>query len=132
MEPKGDILAHHGVKGMRWGFRKDPRTGRVEKSGKQPKGERSADSARAQELKKRGVDSLSNEELQEVNTRLQLERTYKQMMVGDGVPAMKEGKMYVDEALKVINTASQIYNLKNNPIVKDGARLIQEVRRMSR
>lgn len=68
-----EFLAHYGIKGMRWGVRRrDP-------SGVAPQ---SSDAVRAREahakLKKHGVDSLSNEELQTLLNRMNLEGQYAQ------------------------------------------------------
>lgn len=58
-------LYHHGVKGMRWGVRKSRRTA-------------SEDSVKVQNIKKKKINEMSNQELRDANNRLQLEATYKQ------------------------------------------------------
>lgn len=86
--PVDNILAHHGVKGMKWGRRKSDnspvsvsvqatRKGKLKTSGgeNQPAHE-DAISAKVsiRKAKKSGVNSLSNEELQKLTTRLNLEQ----------------------------------------------------------
>lgn len=66
-------VKHHGVKGMHWGVRKND-------SGGAPSSE---DHTRAADLKTRrrsaGTRSLSNKELQDLITRLNLEKQIKQL-----------------------------------------------------
>lgn len=98
-EPKmeGDV-EQHGVKGMRWGVRKDrteqdkefrARAKEAKKEGralkKATKEERksgaSSDAAQAKalqkQIRKKGIQSLSNEQLQQLNQRMNLEQSYK-------------------------------------------------------
>lgn len=67
-----DFLEHYGVKGMRWGKRK--------KVDREPA---SDDASRAAELndrlKKSGTSALTNKELQEVVTRMNLEQQYSRL-----------------------------------------------------
>jgi hypothetical protein len=73
-DPNFDIdvyLMHFGVKGMRWGVRKE-------------RGEPSEDHAKAVELKSKvkasgGVHVLSNDELKQLNERLNLESNYSRL-----------------------------------------------------
>lgn len=71
-----EYLAHYGVKGMRWGVRKKDR-------GSSDDGPKSEDARRARThrstVKKGGTDALSNKELQELVTRLNLEQQYSRL-----------------------------------------------------
>lgn len=71
-----EYLAHYGVKGMRWGVRKKDR-------GSSDDGPKSEDASRARAhrstVKKGGTDALSNKELQELVTRLNLEQQYSRL-----------------------------------------------------
>ena len=61
-----DYLEHYGVKGMRWGHRKN--------------GSYSKDSQEVRDIKKtKKMKAMSNDELQKVNKRMQLEATNRQL-----------------------------------------------------
>lgn len=77
-----DYLAHYGVKGMKWGRRKSDSSGGDSKSSKKG-GKRpttSTDAKKAKGLQKsvdnKGVGHLSNRELQDVITRMELQQKY--------------------------------------------------------
>lgn len=84
-----DVLEHYGIKGMRWGVRRSDEQlararGRRKKSGKPvTPTKKSEDAAAAEESRKKakkgGVESLSNQELQQLNTRLNLEQQYTKL-----------------------------------------------------
>lgn len=69
-----DYLAHYGVKGMKWGVRRK-RKDAVEKRPRTSK-----DATKAKGLQKsadnKGVGHLSNKELQDVITRMELQQKY--------------------------------------------------------
>lgn len=97
-----EVLSHHGVKGMRWGRRKSDNSptevvvtrtpkGKVKTAGgKNQPAHSDAVVARiaAQKAKKSGLDSLSNEELQRLARRLELEQKVSNIgedrITGDG------------------------------------------------
>jgi hypothetical protein len=136
-----DVLLHYGKKGMKWGERRAAgranstqtsshgggNNARQEitvtqkgahalktKGGKY--GAASEDARRAaagrQSIKKSGVHSLSNKELQEVVTRMNLEQQYVRL----STPQKKQGKSFVDEAItnvpKLIGAAKQAQGKK--------------------
>jgi hypothetical protein len=97
MADRNDLLAHYGVKGMHWGVRRSENSGPVSTAivQKKPGGpvkiktskggglQPSSDAVKAatfkQRAKKSGAQSLSNEELQTLVTRLNLEKQYKNL-----------------------------------------------------
>jgi hypothetical protein len=94
------ILAHHGVKGMRWGVRRDRSSSvTVSDKGKRLKTSgghgRSAhpDAVRVRTIgqvsRKSGFKALSNEELQAFNQRLNLEQQAKRLRFNDSSPPKK-------------------------------------------
>jgi hypothetical protein len=94
------ILAHHGVKGMRWGVRRN-RTSAVTVSEKGKRLKTSgghgrpahSDAVRVRTIgqvgKKSGLKALSNEELQALNQRLNLEQQAKRLTYNDKSPPKK-------------------------------------------
>ncbi len=82
-----DVLAHFGVKGMHWGVRKSDTPA-------------SNDAATAKALKKKakvgGKKSLSNEELEVLIKRMNLEQQFTKL----NPPANKEAKKFVTDILQ--------------------------------
>lgn len=78
--PSDAVLAHYGIKGMRWGKRSG---GESSSSDSAPKAPISTDAANAKKhgakAKTSGTDSLSNKELQDVVTRMNLEQQYSKL-----------------------------------------------------
>lgn len=81
------VLAHHGVKGMHWGVRKDKagpvgstRRGLGFHRNKPPATEDAKTAAASKKtIKKGGVQALSNKELQTLVTRMNLEQQYSKL-----------------------------------------------------
>lgn len=67
-------LYHYGIKGMKWGRRKGFRLGKKPKVRSK---ERKYSDALAGKVKKTGITSLSNKELQTLTRRMQLENDYR-------------------------------------------------------
>lgn len=108
------ILIHAGVKGMKWGVRKDRR--------------KSDDYVKSRALKARGIDNLSTKELKSLNERLNLERNYHKMSPGK----IATGKSIAKGTLAVIGTGVGLYNTINSPAgkaaISTGKRLIDRAR----
>lgn len=94
-----EYLEHFGVKGMRWGVRRND-DGTV--SGKPRAKSYSEDAQTAKDVAKKvktsGLSSLSNKELQELNTRLNLEQQYTQL----NQKTKNEGQKFAESILKDI------------------------------
>jgi 2'-5' RNA ligase len=140
-----NVLAHYGKKGMKWGVRRDPQTGArpiavsldQSKFGKvskanvdrynrkkgyidNPKKPSSSDAKRAdkavKKAKKKGLASLSNEELQALNQRLNLEQQYSNLTKNKtNVATARKGHNAVKEILAVGITAKTAYDLAKSP-----------------
>lgn len=113
------FLEHYGVKGMKWGVRRDKPTGPesvsvVAKPGRRVKaagGRRqpaSDDAIQAAVLKRRAkkssVDSLSNKELQQLITRLNMEQQYSRLK---GSGPLERGSKALKQLIGVGRTANE-------------------------
>jgi hypothetical protein len=104
----GEVLAHFGVKGMKWGVRRGVGT---------PRAPSSEDKARADELAKKvkvggGHHVLSNKELEDLTKRMNLEQQYSRLDVSDvkrGEDAVKSGLGKVKLTLDAIDTGKRVY-----------------------
>lgn len=130
-----DELYHHGVLGMRWGHRKaqtSSSSGGVKRKRMSNRAYKkykssSKDSRRAQMIKRKPVNQMSNNELKTLNYRQGLEYQYKQnnktkiakIVAGVGITAAAIGtvnKLYSNmDKLKnngksVINTGRNVYD----------------------
>lgn len=103
-----EFLAHYGILGMRWGFRRPTDSDGIVKKGS--KAVPTEQYIRAKELRKkaggRGAPYLTNQELRDVNERLQLERQFKDLTSKD----VSAGRKAVNKTLgrvgdKILDTA---------------------------
>lgn len=105
-----DYLYHYGVMGMHWGVRKD-QPGVTSRRKNHPP---SADHMRTKELRKKKLSEMSNDELQVVIRRLQLERQYKDLTPG----VLKRGKQAISSSIfgrtakSVQDTTAKAYGAK--------------------
>ena len=108
-------LEHFGVKGMRWGVRKQPETVSTGVSKKTT----SSDAALANKItakaQKSGISSLSNAELLALSQRLQLERQYSSLTA---LPATKSGMGKVNDVIKVVNAVNNVIKITQSPVGK--------------
>lgn len=92
------VLAHHGIKGMKWGVRRfQNKDGSLTAAGKKREKMISADeqerSNRKSEVKNRRI--MSSDELRKKIERLKLEKEYKNLIKDDIAP----GRKFVSEVL---------------------------------
>lgn len=105
-------LFHYGIKGMKWGVRrKRGDDGRVNASpAPRPRG--SADYEETRRVQQKPVYKMSNQELQRVNQRLQLERQYNQLTSS----SIQSGEAHVKKALSTITLANNVYSAYKSPV----------------
>ncbi len=112
----GELLKHHGIKGMKWGVRKDSTS---EKSSAPTHS--SSDHVQAESHKttinKHGLKALSNDDLKKLNERMQLEQTYRDLQ-NKKPTKFETGHKQVKKILNVANTINGVYNMANSPAGK--------------
>lgn len=95
-----DYLAHHGIKGQRWGVRRYQNPdGTLTAAGRKKYG--SDDSYEVHQLKKKRVKDLSNEELRKIAERKQLEKAVKP---GDA----ETKRLLTEQGVKLLTTAAVV------------------------
>lgn len=86
-----DFLEHHGVKGMRWGVRSPESRRRLGGSGSSRRMKKRSEKSSARRKSK----SLSNEQLKEAISRMELEKKYVDLSKGTS----GAGKRYTSDLL---------------------------------
>lgn len=116
---KGEkALEHHGILGMRWGFRKGKGVSGARKKGGPPSADSSSASEAQIKLKKQGVNSLSNEEIQKLVTRVDLERKLSDLPgTSPQAKVVKSGAKFTGKIISNIAT-QQVTNLANKVVTK--------------
>lgn len=136
MEGPDADLAHFGVKGMKWGVRKDRKSsssGPTDVVVKTKAGQRiqtsggkglpaSEDAKRVSVYKQKAssstTDSLSTKELQELVTRMNLEQQYSKLTAGQNKTTAAKGMEFVKTGLKVGKTVNEVVSFVNSPVGK--------------
>lgn len=111
-----NFLLHYGVKGMQWGVRKD-------RKGRAPSTPQSADHKRVAKLRTKPVSSLSNQELSDINKRLNLEQNYAKLNPG----TRARGKASIERTLSTVGLGVTAYNLAFSPAGKASVALGRQV-----
>ena len=120
----GEFLEHYGVKGMKWGVRRSAselRAARASRKAKRSEAKAAQKASQKKALKERwekpvdsdaiigtrsrtkrhGTDALSNEELNRLVTRMELERRYAMVSADPkGKAARESGESYIKDVLK--------------------------------
>ncbi len=119
-----NYLAHYGVKGMRWGMRKDRSSNSSTKL--TAKLVPSSDFVESRSIMKKPTASLSNEEIKKVTARLGLEQNMSKLRPN----ALVRGEAAAKRALAVAGTVGGLYAVTQSPLgqkIKSG--IISAVRK---
>lgn len=100
-----DFLEHYGVKGMRWGVRKESKTSATPKS---------EDYIKAKQLKRKPTSSLSNAELKFLNERLSLEQNAARLNPN----SVKKGRDFAKEIVATVGVVASVFSLSKTPLGK--------------
>lgn len=98
-----EYLEHHGIKGQRWGIRHNPKTGRV-----------TNDHRTVAELRRKPKPTLTNKQLQTVNTRLGLEQNFDRL----NPSTVARGRNKANAILATVGIGVAVFNIVNSPAGK--------------
>lgn len=119
------FLSHYGVKGMKWGVRRaDSNSG----SSSEPPAKSSADaklaSASQAKINSGGIHTVSNQELQHLVIRMNLERQYGQMKI-QNKSELDKGLQATQKILKVGKTVEDVRKFLETPTGQNVKRAIK-------
>ena len=118
-------LTHYGIKGMKWGVRRPVGPDGLVGSGSRRV--RSEDSTAVRRIKKKRIHELSNQELQKINTRLELERKNRDLQNRGTLNKIKKGTAAAAVVLAVPTTIATAYNFYNSPAGQAMRNTIQKI-----
>lgn len=108
-KPADDVLAHFGIKGMKWGVRRSEAQLARARQGD------SEDFTTSRQLKSTPNRKLSTSELKKLNERLQLEKTNRELTAGSALEKVKRGNNIANTLLAVGITANAAIAFANSP-----------------
>lgn len=120
-----DVLCHHGVKGMKWGIRKDYSSSGSGKRKRSRQEDWSNDAKEASQIKKKRVSQMSNAELRKLNERQNLERQHSQL----NPSVISKGMKYAATAVTITGTVVTLY-ANSGKLIEMGKKFTQAVSKM--
>lgn len=124
MTVRNDYLAHHGIKGQRWGVRRyQNKDGSYTSAGKIRRRSYSSDYEETRDLRKKSAKELSNEELKKLNKRMNLETEYNRL----NPRGIYKGQTVAKTIIGFSATIGGLYAISHSPWVKSGEKIIKSL-----
>lgn len=118
-------LYHYGIKGMKWGVRRTPaQLGHKTSKKKNETRGWSKDAKRAHAIEKKSVKQMSNQELKQLNQRVELESNYKRLHPSK----VQKGMKIAAGIAGGMGTVIALYN-NGNKIIKIGKKAASKLKR---
>ena len=114
-------LYHFGVKGMRWGVRKASPSGSGTKSYKSSRDYNAANRLR-RKAKGSGAKSLTNKEMKQLNTRLELEKKYNAL----NPSTLDKGQRVLSTTVSIVGGVTALYAASKSPLANDVKKLFEK------
>lgn len=112
-----EAIAHFGVRGMKWGVR---RTKQQLDSSDDAK----VAAASIKKVKKGGTKALTNQELQQLVMRMNLERQFENLKAQDA-GKLARGQNAAKKVLGLAKTGQEIYSFAKSPLARDLAKALR-------
>lgn len=113
------FLEHSGKKGMKWGIRNSVK--RLENRIKNP--HYSKDYKQTKNLRRKSSKYLSNNQLRELNKRMELEQNYNRL----STTPLNRGFTIARNIIAISGTIAGLYAMRNQRFVKDGVNLVNGI-----
>ena len=115
-----DYMYHHGVKGMKWGVRKKARSAVKTLSVKHTKNY-SSDYKETRTIRRKSSKKLSNEQLQKLNKRMNLEQEYNRL----STQTTNRGINVARNVVATAGTIGGLYAISKSDWAKAGAEILK-------
>ena len=113
------FLEHSGKKGMKWGIRNSVK--RLKNRIKNP--HYSKDYKQTKNLRRKSSKYLSNNQLRELNKRMELEQNYNRL----STTPLNRGFTIARNIIAISGTIAGLYAIQNRRFVKDGVNLVNGI-----
>lgn len=113
------FLEHSGKKGMKWGIRNSVK--RLKNGIKNP--HYSKDYKQTKNLRRKSSKYLSNNQLRELNKRMELEQNYNRL----STTPLNRGFTIARNIIAISGTIAGLYAMRNQRFVKDGVNLVNGI-----
>jgi len=124
-----DSLAHYGIKGMKWGVRRYQNSdGSYTSAGKKRRKQYSSDYEDTRSLRKKSYKELSNQELKQLNKRMNLESEYRRL----NPQGIDRGKQIARDIIGTAGLIGGLYAITKSPYVTAGKNVINDLRTRNR